>query len=314
MNHIYSYPTVYAIGHKAISELFIGPVTVEEKIDGSQFSMMWDGKTLACRSKGKDIILEVPEDMFVKAIEVARGLNLMPNWIYRCEYLSKPKHNTLKYDRVPAKHLIIYDVGIGPESYMSHEDKAREAARIGLECVPLLYQGVVSGMDQLAGFLDRTSILGGTTIEGVVVKNYAIFTGEKKVAMGKYVSERFKEVHAGDWKERNPHGKDIIQRLTEKYRTEARWEKAAQHLRDAGQLEGSPRDIGNLFKEVPADVLKECEEDIVAELMAWAWPQIRRGLGAGLPEWYKQQLAESAFYAPAEMVKESDDENDTAGT
>jgi len=35
---LHSYPSVYAIGHKAIEEIFLGPVLIEEKIDGSQFS------------------------------------------------------------------------------------------------------------------------------------------------------------------------------------------------------------------------------------------------------------------------------------
>jgi ATP-dependent RNA circularization protein (DNA/RNA ligase family) len=35
---ILSYPSIYALGHRAIRELFDGPVVVEEKIDGSQFS------------------------------------------------------------------------------------------------------------------------------------------------------------------------------------------------------------------------------------------------------------------------------------
>ena len=33
-----SYPKVYAIGHRAIGDIFKDTVLVEEKIDGSQFS------------------------------------------------------------------------------------------------------------------------------------------------------------------------------------------------------------------------------------------------------------------------------------
>lgn len=35
---MYSYPSIYAIGHKELDELFDDPVLVEEKVDGSQFS------------------------------------------------------------------------------------------------------------------------------------------------------------------------------------------------------------------------------------------------------------------------------------
>lgn len=295
MTHIYSYPTVYALGHSAIKDIFSGPVLVEEKIDGSQFSMAILDGALVCRSKGKDLVLDAPEQMFAAPVETARSLVLHPEWIYRCEFLSKPKHNTLAYSRVPSRGLIVYDIGTGLETYMAASEKMEEAARLGLETVPLMHHGTVSGMADLDAFLERDSILGGTKVEGVVVKNYGLFTPEKKVAMGKYVSERFKEVHSADWAARNPGRADIIQGLIEKYRTDARWEKAVQHLRDGGTLDNSPRDIGALIKEVPTDVRKECEEEIKNALFAYAWPTIQRGVIRGLPEWYKRRLAESAF-------------------
>jgi len=303
MTHIYSYPTVYALGHSAITAIFSGPVVVEEKIDGSQFSMaILDGE-LVCRSKGKELVLDAPEQMFVSAVETARSLALHPGWVYRCEFLSKPKHNTLVYSRVPAKGLIVYDIGTGLEAYLGPAEKLDEAERLGLECVPVLREGMVSGMADLDELLERDSVLGGTKIEGVVAKNYSLFTSEKKVAMGKYVSERFKEVHGPDWASRNPAKADLVLRIIEEHRTEARWEKGVQHLREMGMLEGSPRDIGPLIREVPEDVRQECEQAIKDALFAYAWPTIQRGIVRGLPEWYKRRLAETTFEALAAKEK-----------
>jgi hypothetical protein len=290
-----SYPSIYAIGHKAIADLFSGPVLVEEKIDGSQFSMgVLDGE-LVCRSKGKQLILDAPEKMFTKAVETVKILNLRPGLIYRCEYLSSPKHNTLAYDRAPDKNLILFDIDDGLQTYASAEEKKAEADRIGLECVPVLYSGTVDNFAMFENLLETVSCLGGSKVEGVVVKNYSLFTMEKKVAMGKYVSERFKEVHGGEWRKANPTQTDIVDRQIAKYKTPARWDKAVQHMRDAGTLEGSPRDIAVLIKEVPDDILKECENEIKDALFAHFWPKIRRGVTAGLPEWYKEELAKSAF-------------------
>lgn len=294
---IYSYPTVYAIGHAAILDLFANPVLVEEKIDGSQFSFGVIDTELQCRSKGKQIVLDAPEKMFEHAtasiLELAPALH--PNWIYRCEYLSKPHHNTLAYDRVPPYYLILYDIATGLETYMTYEQKAAEASRLGLWCVPCLYQGMVDNVDQFNAMLENVSILGGSKIEGVVVKNYTLFTKDKKVALGKYVSEKFKEIHANEWKSSNPATKDITDLLIAKYRSPARWQKAVQHLREAGNLESSPRDIGNLIKEAQNDVKQECEEEIKDLLFAHFWSKIQRGIIAGLPEWYKEELLKSAF-------------------
>src|SRR5687767_4166729 len=119
MNQINSYPTVFALGHSAIRDIFSGDVIVEEKVDGSQFSFgVVDGE-LSCRSKGKVLILDAPEKMFLKAVESVRDLPLHDGWIYRAEYLSTPKHNTLNYSRVPTKNIILFDVRTGEEEYLT---------------------------------------------------------------------------------------------------------------------------------------------------------------------------------------------------
>lgn len=294
---INSYPSVYALGHKAIEGIFDGAILIEEKIDGSQISFgILDGE-LCCRSKGKQFILNAPEQMFVLAIKNIQEFApaMIPGYVYRGEYLSKPHHGTLHYDRVPKSNIIIYDIQTGIEEYMLPKLKAAHAAHLDLECVPLLFEGRVTGMAMFNEFLECTSILGGTTIEGVIVKRYDLFTAEKKVAMGKYVSEKFKEENKTAWRKANPTQGDILQVLVDQYRNEARWNKAIMHLKERGELEQSPRDIGALIKEIPEDVKKECEDEIKERLFAHFWPHIRRGITAGMPEWYKEQLLKLAF-------------------
>lgn len=294
--HISSYPSVYNLGHKLVLDIFQDPVIVEEKIDGSQFSVSKDvNGVLSMRSKGAEIFEDAPEKMFNKAVETAKRLDLHPDWVYRCEYLQKPKHNTLCYERVPNNNLILFDINVGIEEYLNYEEKEIEAERIGLECVPILYEGIVTDINALKLLLDTTSILGGTKIEGVVIKNYYKFTPDKKAMFGKFVSEAFKEVHQREWHKSNPTQGNILQETILRYRTPARWMKAIQHLRDAGTLEQSPRDIGNLIKEVQADVLKECEDDIKEMLFKHFWKNICRGIVAGLPEWYKEELLKLSF-------------------
>jgi hypothetical protein len=309
-----SYPSIFNLGHKAISDLLTVDVNVEEKVDGSQFSF---GKVpaspvdavyethegidyaLKIRSKGCVMHIDAPEKMFSRAAEVVRNLGpeLRVGWTYRGEYLAKAKHNSLAYDRAPTNNIILYDINTGEQEFLPYEQKAAESARLGLEVVPLLASGRVTSIEQFRAYLDTVSILGGQKIEGVVIKpkDYNLFGPDKKVLMGKFVSEAFKEVHRKAWGESNPTNKDIIQRITDQYCSPARWNKAIQHLKEAGKLTGELKDIGPLMKEIPEDVLKECKEEIMALLFEYAWPHIRRGVARGFPEFYKDKLLREQF-------------------
>ena len=129
----------------------------------------------------------------------------------------------------------------------------------------------------------------------MVIKNYEQFGRDKKTLMGKWVSEAFKEKHSTEWKKANPGQNDLISNIVAIYRHENRWEKAVQHLKEAGKLERDPRDIGALMKEVNKDVLAECADEIKEKLWKYAWPKIARGIVRGVPEWYKNKLAEHQF-------------------
>ncbi len=278
-----------------MATLLDAPVYVEEKVDGSQFSFgVSEAGVLRARSKNVQLDLAGEVDgMFAQAVATVRSLAalLHPGWTYRGEYLQKPRHNGLAYDRVPTQNIILFDIAVGQEDYLSPAEKAAEAARLGLECVPVLFAGVLDTAE-VVGLLARTSILGGQLIEGVVVKPVStVFGLDKKPLLAKYVSPAFKEVQKKTWRTDNPQQGDVMAQLADEYATPPRWRKAVQHLRDDGRLEGSTRDIGLVLKEVQADVLRECEEDIRDALYAWALPHLRRSLVRGLAEWYKAELA-----------------------
>lgn len=289
-----SYPSIYAVGHRLIEKLFANVVVVQEKVDGSQFSFGLDANGgLCCRSKGSVIHADNPEKMFSKAVETVKAVKskLVPGWIYRCEYLRTEKHNTLTYGRVPAGNLVLFDVMHREECYLGHSDLKRTAEFLGIDAVPQLHCGLISSISDLASFLDRESFLGGCKIEGVVVKNYDQFGDDKKILIGKFVSPEFKEKHQTAWKKTHPTQADVVQHLVAELKTEARWRKAVQHLRDDGKLTETPQDIGLLIKEVQADVKREEETEIKEALFKHFWPQIQRGIIGGLPEFYKGELA-----------------------
>ena len=294
MEKLHSYPKIYNIGHKAIEDLFEDEVLIQEKVDGSQISFCKIGDDLGIRSKGAVIHPEVPEKMFSKGVEQILKVKdkLHDGWVYRGEYLRQPKHNVIPYSRIPNQHIVVFDIETQPSYFLDPEEVQVEAVRLGFDYLKFQI-GKLNSAEEVRELLNEESFLGGADVEGIVIKNYNRFTRDGKTMMGKYVSEKFKEVHRT--KTYKTHNKDIIASLIEAYKTEARWRKAIHHLRDMGELEDSPRDIGQLIKEVQSDVYEECQDEIKEVLFKWGWKQICRGLTGGLPEWYKELLLEKQF-------------------
>ncbi len=106
---------------------------------------------------------------------------------------------------------------------------------------------------------------------------------------GKFVSERFKEKHGATYKNKfsNKSKWNIFKEL---YRTEARWAKSVQHLREEGRLVNSPVDIESIITSVKEDITEECKEEICRFLWRTFGNELLRTSTKGLPEWYKKQM------------------------
>jgi hypothetical protein len=290
-----SYPKVYQLGHKAIETLFDGPVVIQEKVDGSQFSFgVIDGE-LSLRSKGKEIFPGTEDKLFKMAVDTAVRLYeegaLVEGWIYRGESITSPKHNHLKYDRIPTGGVILFDVDTGLENRVQSPERLRLIGdELGLEVVPTVFEGVVDSLESLKAYLEGESILGSVKPEGIVIKNYSMFGADGKMLMGKLVREDFRESNKKDFTARNPTTGTIVEFLIDELRSEVRWQKAIQHLREYGCISDSPKDIGPLLKEIQDDVLAEEEDYIKEQIFKVIKKDILRGVVRGFPEWYKQRL------------------------
>lgn len=332
MSNVPSFPKIYHVGNPAIPYLFRGTVEVTEKIDGSQFG--WgvnpEGQ-LVMRSKGQQIYTVKQNDMFQKAVEQAeRMYEKLKKWhefwsgpirheglYFYGEFLNRPKHNCLAYERIPKNNIALFGV-LNGQTFISEWDKLKEIADyLEIDVVPLLYRGPwendrvfknepgnvnqtqdfdYTGVQKLKRMIGQTmSYLGGQLVEGVVMKNYNEYTtiGPPTVCFGKFVSEAFKERNQSEWHVNS--GKADIDMFIESFRTEARWHKAIQHLKEDGKLENAPKDIGKLIEAVQEDLEKEEQQTIMEGLYKIYMKSIKRKATAGLAEWYKEQLLQRQF-------------------
>lgn len=298
-SRIPSMSKVFNLGHRALEELFDGIVIVQEKLDGSQISWMWDEDgNLHVRSK-KTVLHDeggnyATKGMFRAAVShlATQAIPAPPGVIFRGEAFNSPKHNTLVYERVPQGYIVLFDVET-PNGFEANIPGW--ANSMDVEATQE-FTGVLSvlDVDELKQFVNETeSVLGGAMVEGVVLKNYgkANPIDYKYPLMGKYVREAFKEKHTREFRKANPTLDDTVQAIIESLNTERRFEKAVEHLRDEGRLQVAVQDIGPLMKEVKQDVMEEEREWILDQVAKFVLPKVERGIGRGLPEWYKDQLA-----------------------
>lgn len=295
--NIKSFPKIFELGTDYISLIADNEVEITEKIDGSQFVFGKIDGNLMTRSKNCIIFEGENNKMFNLAIDYVISIEykIPNNTIFYCEYLQKPKHNSLEYGRVPKNNLMLFGVCDSAEKFISeYNDLLAFGELLDIEVVPLLYKGMINlkDIEFFNLLLDKESVLGKTKIEGFVVKNYkqAFLLGGQPIPLmaGKYVSEKFKEVNRSIWKTENRINRWKL--FMEGYRTEARWLKSIQHLQEKNELENSPKDIGKLIEEIRNDITSE-EKEIIKEFLWKEYSQeLLREATKGLPEWYKKYL------------------------
>lgn len=295
MKSIPGYTKVLTLGSAYTENSLVGEVIVQEKVDGSQFSfgINEDGE-LVMRSKGQELYQDNVAPMFEKAVNYVLSLKLTAksDTYFYCEYLQRPKHNTLKYSKEPQNNLILFDV-LSAGRLVGRADLLKWAKKCTIDVIPELFRGTMS-VDKIKSFLALESFLGGELIEGVVIKNYhqTIFLGGHVTPLfTKYVREIFKERNADEWKTKKPRGG--ITEFIASFTSKARWEKAVIHAKEKGDLSVSPKDIGMLMKMVVEDVREEETENIKNHLYTCFIEEILRVSVRGLPEWYKNKLLEN---------------------
>eukprot|EP01090_Pellita_catalonica_P020012 TRINITY_DN696_c0_g1_i1.p2 TRINITY_DN696_c0_g1~~TRINITY_DN696_c0_g1_i1.p2 ORF type:complete len:337 (-),score=60.06 TRINITY_DN696_c0_g1_i1:2034-3044(-) len=300
--------------------LFEGNWIVEEKIDGSQLSFAWDSaaQTVLFRNKNSASFLsgEAPylNKTFGKTMAslLPIGSLLNSDYVYHGEAMRSSRHNRLLYQRAPRRYFILFDIKDKQTGhYLSYEEKCKEAKRLDLE-IPSLYlegAGIDSAERAIAKIMamiekgDLESALGGNP-EGIVIKNYTNVKNETgRPPMLKSVRTEFKEAVARKFTSAEKRFKitpsttvaELCQYMGGCYNTEARWQKAVQHLDETGQLHATEgemkafgKDVKLLVQELDRDLFKEYEEEIKVDLLSELFPRIAAEGRKGFTAFYRQ--------------------------
>lgn len=254
---------------------------LQEKVDGSQYTFgLWDGElVLLCQGKDKS-----KESMFASANDAISLIkdNLNPDYTYHGEYLSKPGHNVITYERRPKMYVILYDIK-GPEGWLHPCDVVKEAERIGLESVPLLYvhQEWQDQCDPRAiaeMFFDDKypSCLGGNQMEGMVIKIIHKPGVCNPARVHKICTEIFKEKHkigVPDKERILPSVEKIIEDIGLQWNVRGRFRKALIHLKENGVDVSEPLEK---FREIENELDKDLSKEAKDEIKLCLWGDLKK--------------------------------------
>lgn len=297
---------------------------IQEKIDGSQASFWIDDKgSLVVVNRGGEVS---QSGMFSKIwLSIKQILNkLDPTLEYHGEYMMAKRHNIVTYERIPSRYVILYDISRkkfedASEKWFTPEELKKEADRVGLESVPVLWRKSEAKEEKTAhqvcsellkDMIDEkiVSVLGGP-MEGFVVKMIRDKGVEKGSRLAKFVTKDFKEKHRKglkDSEKKNFKGtiELTIVDIGRRWNTMARFRKAVIHLQERDvlkkEIENDEKTIQLLEEEMDKDFIKEGKEEAKVYLWGDLSGVVKRGARASFRNLYYLDFCKAELPAPVE--------------
>lgn len=255
-------------------------IVVQEKIDGANFSIRYDGENDCIKAFSRKTELNFSNTLrgawnWSQTLDIAKVRDVLgDNLILFAEWLVP---HAVKYPDDKYNHAYCYDVyDIETEQYLTQDKVEQIIKELGLIYVPVFYVGRFISWEHIKEFVGKTK-MGGAYGEGVVVKNQTKLNNPntRLPFYTKIVCDTFCETKAH--RDSKPVDmekmaeREKLQALTETIVTDARVQKLVNKMVDDGILreDWDAHDMGtiakNIGKEIYYDCLKE-EPDTVGEV------------------------------------------------
>lgn len=267
---------VVRLGHKStVGVLTEGDsIVIQEKLDGANASFTLNNESLQAFSRNRQLdesnTLGGFYNFVLNMFDNRKNL-LNEDYIYFGEWLNPHK---VKYEGYE-KQFFLFDIySKSKQQYLDFKEVEHEAITLGINLIPVFYEGKYESFEQLESYIGQTKVngkLGDKQLgEGIVVKNVDYRDRFGNQMFVKLVVDEFREVQKQK-KAKNPtefmNTAEYI--LAESLATKGRIEKIIYKLCDEGVIGNDidKKDIGVIFKECNLrtyeDILKEESDSLV---------------------------------------------------
>lgn len=266
---------IVRLGHKStLDVLKVGDnIVIQEKIDGANASFRRIDDKIQAYSRNNPLSEENTLGGFYDFTQSLPVDRLLDGVIYFGEWLNPHKVKYPEYQ----KQFFLYDIyNTFTNEYVNFSMVKDEAKRLGLNLIPIFYEGEYQSFEHLQSFVGKSE-LGGKlgdieTGEGIVVKNVDYTDRFGNQIFVKLVTDAFREVQKQKPAKDPKIAQTAEQRFVDATVTEARVEKFLHKFVDEGILDEhyGVEDMGVILKNMNArikeDILKE-EADNFLELI-----------------------------------------------
>lgn len=246
-----------------ILEYLGSTIVVQEKLDGANASFTLENGQLIAYSRRMKLDQENDLRGFYSWVHTIDHELLNNNYLYFGEWLVKHKIDYGKH----MNQFYLFDVyDKTQERYVHFEIVKQEARRIGLNLIPVFYEGEAVSLDQLQAYVGLSKL--GTTGEGIVIKNID-YTYKGRQVYTKIVNDNFREIKIKTPKKKLTKTKEG--QFIDQFLTEARIEKMLFNLMDEKIIDENFefKDKGTILKHLNVrlyeDLLEEEEESLGEE-------------------------------------------------
>lgn len=282
---------------------------IEEKIDGSQLTMIYNKEEDKIVFYNKKRLLNINSKFFEKSISMLSTLkNLNSNYEYYGESVTKYKHNIINYKRLPPYFYIIYDIYDNQnKKLLSPEEKKTESERLGLEVVKTFYQNndpeispkqkCIEIMEKIKNnssdyFSCLSSMDNKVKPEGIVLKHHNVVNdkGDIITIKLKHVDNEFKEFQKMKRNKSEINSEEFVNVIGNMFQCEGRYHKAVQHLKEKELLKNNKSDIKLLINELDNDLEKEYKNLIKNYLYTEFINKIKISSRKNFNKWYQDNF------------------------
>jgi hypothetical protein len=259
-------------------------IVVQEKLDGANASFKREGDQILCFSRNTQLDEHNTLRGFYNWVQQRfRPTDLLEGVIYYGEWLVKHK---LDYGE-NANQFYLFDIyNTHIEEYVSFSMVKDESKRLGVELVPVFYEGQFQSLEHIQSFVGKSDL--GDIGEGVVVKNTSYKNKYGVQQFTKIVSDEFSEM-AKVKKQvvKNPN-QDSLQQFVDSVVNTARVSKIIHKLVDENLLHDdyAIEDMGTILKHTGSRVFDDVVKEELDELMKL----LKSKIGRKVPQIVKEVL------------------------